>query len=430
MPTNPYLTRKREQFAALTTTIKGLQSKAVEEKRDLTADELRSITEQGEQAKTIAAEIEQLTDLETRSMAVDEMAAKVAGGSEPGTSTTTAVDRDPGHYRSVEQGGQHSFFADIVRSKRGDEDSLRRLTEHTRALEPTAEGTGLRPPKWMTEEFAELARQGRRVADAVRKLPISDNRPITLPKQTAGTDSQVLEMSSEADTTNWTDAYDTDVDTLTPRTTSGGQEFRRELFDSSSPAIDALVYGDLLAAYNAKVEAKVCLAIFNAGPAALTYDNEAGDTTIVDHAFNVALTAGLNVRQNRKLPATGLVMGIDTYGLFLGAKDTTGRPVMPPPAPGAAVNVFGVGSINVDGIVHTLPVIATDGIATADAGQFAAARLSDVLLAESPVLRFYDELSKGPEVIRLAVWGYTGTLVRYSTTAVQVAAQDAGSSEG
>src|SRR5690606_15972130 len=157
-------------------------------------------------------------------------------------------------------------------------------------------------------------------------------------------------------TTTWTDKYDTDVDTLTPRTTSGGQEFRRELFDGSSPAIDSLVYGDLLAAYNAKAEAKVVAASLAAGPPALEHDAAAASTTVDDHAFNVALDAGLAVRQNRKAAATGLVMGIDTYGLFLGAKDSTGRPVMPPPTPGSAVNVFGVGSVNVDGIAHTLPV--------------------------------------------------------------------------
>src|SRR5690606_41125928 len=91
---------------------------------------------------------------------------------------------------------------------------------------------------------------------------------------------------TESGTTTWTDKYDTDVDTLTPRTTSGGQEFRRELFDGSSLAINSLVYGDLLAAYNAKVEAKVIAAILAAGPTALEYDPAATDTTNADHAFN------------------------------------------------------------------------------------------------------------------------------------------------
>lgn len=421
---NPYLQRKREQYEAIRNSIEGVQTRAAEENRDLTEDELRSVKDQGEQAKTIAAEIESLTEIETRSRSVAALAAKVAdSGDERRTTNASVNHRDPGHYRSVQDGGQHSFFADLVRSRKlNDEAATQRLAEHTRALEPTAEGGGILPPKWMADEFAELARQGRRVADVVRRIPISDNRPISLPKQTAGTDDNVQEMSTESGTTTWTDKYDTDVDTLTPRTTSGGQEFRRELFDGSSPAIDSLVYGDLLAAYNAKVEAKVVAAILGAGPTALEYDDAAADTTDAAHAYNVALSAGLAVRQNRKLGATGLVMGIDTYGLFLGAKDSTGRPVMPPPTPGSAVNVFGVGSVNVDGIAHTLPVFATDGVATTDAGEFAAVRLSDVLLAESSVLRFYDEMSKGPEVIRLAVWGYTGVLVRYSASAVQVVA--------
>lgn len=423
---NPYLTSLRSKYDEHRKSIEGLQTRAADEKRDLTEDELRSVKEQADQAKTLATQIEDLTEIETRNAKVADLAGRIAEGTKT-TSDTTANDRDPGHYRSVKEGGRNSFFGDLYRSKfMHDGAAFRRLDEHARALEPTAEGPGIIPPKWMADEFAELARQGRRIADVVRHLPITDSRPIPMGKQTAGTDSVVVDMgSSESATTTWTDAYDTDKDTLTPTTTSGGQEFRRELLDSSSPAIDALVYGDLLAAYNAKVETKVATAIFAAGPADLTYDAEAATSAVANNAFDQALKASLAVRTNRKLPATGLVMPIDSYGVFLSLKDTTGRPVMPAPQVGAAVNVMGVGSVQVDGIVQNLPVFASDGVPGANALQFAAVRLSDVILAESSVLRFYDEQTKGPEVIRLAVWGYTGVLVRYASLTVQVVADDA-----
>lgn len=421
--TNPYLVRLRERYDGIRTGIEGLQVRAAEEGRDLTEDELRSIEGQAEQAKGLATQIESLTEIETRNRQVGEMAASVtpaAGETRSvGASSTVTRQRDPGHYRSVQDGGQHSFFGDIYRSsKLRDTAAGERLAEHSRAID-SADGTGIIPPKWMADEFAELARQGRRVADVVRHLPISDNRPIPMGKQTAGTDASVVEMANESATTAFGEAYATGKDTLTPLVTSGGQTFRRELLDSSSPAIDALVYGDLLAAYNAKVETKVMTAIFAAGPTAITYDAAALNTSEADHAIRVALTAGLEVRDNRKLPATGLVMGVSTYGKFLDAIDSTGRPVMPAPQPGASVNVFGVGTVQVDGIVQNLPVFASDGTPTANVADFAAVRLSDVILAESPTLRFYDELTNGPEVIRIAVWGYTGVLVRYSASAVQ-----------
>lgn len=421
---NPYLVRLRERYDGIRSGIEGLQTRAAEEGRDLTPDELRSIEGQAQDAKGLASQIESLTEIETRNRQVGEMAASIATPADTdvrtvGASSTVARDRDPGHYRSVQEGGQHSFFGDIYRSSQlRDQSAAARLSEHSRAID-SADGVGIIPPKWMSDEFAELARQGRRVADVVRHLPISDNRPIPLGKQTAGTDASVAEMDAETDTTTFGETYATDKDTLTPRVTSGGQKFRRELLDSSSPAIDTLVYGDLLAVYNAKVEAKVMAAIFAAGPAALTYNPAAANTADVEHATRIALKAGLEVRDNRKLPATGLVMGVPTYGLFLDAVDSTGRPVMPAPQPGAAVNVFGVGTVQVDGIVQNLPVFASDGTPTANVADFAAVRLSDVILAESPTLRFYDELTGGPEEIRIAVWGYTGVLVRYSATAVQ-----------
>jgi len=429
---NPYLLRRREQFEAIRTTIEGLQTRAAGEDRDLTPDELRSVTEQGEQARTIAAEIESLTDIETRSARVAELATQIAGGDGPATgaaqtrstSTTTTSTRDPGHYRSAKEGGERSFFGDIYRSRVfGDEHAARRLTEHNRALDTTGEGVGTVAPKWMTDEFQLLARQGRALANVVRNIPLGDDpRPMTMPKQTAGTDAVVAEQANENDPVPGTDAWDSDVDVVTPKPTTGKQTVSRQMVDMSSPAIDQLIYGDLMAVYNSKVEAKVGAAlVVAAGAAVTTFATEAAFTGTAPAmpATDSVVDLALAVRSGRKLPADVLAMTVRRWGRFKKLKDTTGRPVIPSGS-GGTTNVFGVGNINYDGIIEDLPAIMSDGLGTtAYPESYLAFRAADQILFESNLLRFRFEEQAGPESIVLGIWGYTAFISRQAGLSVK-----------
>jgi HK97 family phage major capsid protein len=421
--TNPYLVAQQEKYEALRSTIEGLQARATEEKRDLLPEELRSIQEQGEAAAKLYKEISDLTEIETRNAKVAQLNATVAsltsGAQNRSTETggegepirmggATTRDRDPGHYT---RSSNHSFFGDLMRSRdRGDEAAARRLAEHARALDTTNEGPGIVAPKWLTEEFEALARQGRALAAAVRNIPLgNDPRPLTLPKQTAGTDAEVTEQSAENDANSGheDDAWDSDVDTVTPKPTTGTQIVSRQMLDMSTPAIDVLIYGDLTEAYNLKVEKKVGAAIEAIGTAHAATE---------DDFWDVALDAAITVRSSRKLPANILPMTIARYGEFLKLKDGEGRPLMPAETSGP-MNVIGVGTVAVDGRAHGLGVIATEGI-TSDA-TFAAVRASDVLLFESSMMRFRYEQPLGPESIKLGIWAYTAVKVRRGTTAVK-----------
>lgn len=428
---NPYLESLQDKYKGLRESIEGLQTRAVDEDRDLTDDELRSAKDMGDQAKTLAAQIEDLTEIETRNRKVAELAASlVVDGDQGDTGTAgtqtrgtrlggaTTQPRDPGHYT---RGSQYSFFGDMYRSRVfGDEVASGRLVEHQRALSTGTNGAGVVPPNWLTAEFETLARQGRAVANAVRMIPLGDDpRPLTLPKQTAGTDAVVAEQTNENDPVSGTDAYDTDVDTVAPHPTAGKQIVSRQMLDMSSPAIDQLIYGDLISVYNSKIEAKVCAAILAAGPAALPASPD-GITT--NPRFDdQTLAAAIKVRQARKLPASLAVMSVNRYGEFLKLKDGDGRPLLPNPGVGQSVNVVGVGSVAVDGLVYGLGIVATDGVP--DAGDntdtFAVLRPSDTLLFESNMLRFRFQEQAGPESIVLGIWGYTAVLVRQGGKGVQ-----------
>jgi HK97 family phage major capsid protein len=428
---NPYLKRLRDNYTALQTSCEALQARAAKENRDLTADELRSVTEQTEQAKALYTQIEMLTEAETRTASVAQLAAKVADATAGGEATTgtgfttvggaTTTARDPGHYRSVGDGGRQSFFRDLYRSKfYGDDAASRRLVEHTRALNTTDDGTGIVPPKWLVDEYAELARQGRALASAVRNIPLGDDpRPMTLPKQTGGTDSVVAEQTSENDSVSDTDAFDTDVDTVVPKPTSGAQKVSRQLLDMSSPAIDLLIYGDLIGAYNDKVEVKVCAAIQSLGSALTGVDS--GDVTDPDHYDRVAIQAAVAVRRGRKRPPNVYAMSVGMFGNILDLRDTMGRPLVPDGSDGP-VNVAGIGSIQSSGRWHSLGMIPTDGFLDTGApidDAYWCIHLPSILLFESNMLRFRYEEPEGPQTIRMGIWAYTAVAVRYGTTPVK-----------
>lgn len=438
---NLYLKSLRDKYENLRSAIQGLQDRAAEENRDLAPEELRSVQEMSEQATQLHKQIESLTEVEVRNAKVAALQAKLAlaqaeasdantqtgdddADTQSGDQTRStklgaprayAKDRDPGHYTRT---SKHSFFADLYRAKEyGDEEAQRRLTEHMRALDTPNEGPGIVPPRWLTEEFAEVARQGRALANAVRNFPLGDDpRPLTLPKQTAGTDAVVTEQPSENAEIEDDDAWDSATDVVTPKPTAGAQNVSRQMLDMSSPAIDQLIYSDLIGAYNDKVEKKVADAIMALGTPLPAIEGPGIDVTDPQHFAKVAVRAAVAVRQARKRPPNLWVMSVGRYGEFLNLTDTTGRPLVPDGS-GGPMNVLGIGSVNVDGIYRNLPIIATEGVDVDD--EFAAVRSSDVILFESNMLRFRYEQPQGPQTIKLGIWAYTAVLVRYGSAPVK-----------
>lgn len=448
---NPYLKAKRAKYDELRKSVEGLQNRAVSDKRDLTTQESELVTGQGVEMGVLLAEIETLTEIEVRNAqhakfaddvrAATRAAAGTADAKAEGDGTgdegdgaptdggdvkvggATTTDRDPGHYT---RSSKRSFFADLVNAgANGDREAQRRLGQNTAytmraaGLTTGANGPGVVPPKWLTEEFAEIARQGRALANVVRNIPLGDDpRPLTLPKQTAGTDAVVLPQSLENDAVSETDSWDSDTDVVTPVATSGAQKVSRQMLDMASPAIDSLIYSDLIAAYNLKVEKKVAAAMTAAAVAGTALSGlEDPAVTDVNHYSRTTVRAATAVRQARKLGANIVALSIGRHGEFIDLRDTTGRPLVPDETVGGLMNVLGVGSVNVDGRYRMLGMIATEGMLSDD--QFIVARSADTLLFESNMLRFRYEEIYGPQAIKLGIWAYTATLVRYGTASVK-----------
>jgi HK97 family phage major capsid protein len=302
-------------------------------------------------------------------------------------------------------------------SRQGDVEAAQRLAEHNRALSTGVAGAGVVPPQWLTDEFDALARQGRGLADAVRKINLGDNpSPITLPRQTTGTDSVVAQQATENTHPSETDAWATTTDVVTPKPFAGIQVVSRQMLDMGNPAVDELIYGDLVAAYNSKIEAAVGSALVTAaGAAVVTLASDATNFTATA-AFDAVLDAAVAVRDQRKLPADLVAMGVVRYGKFLKLKDTANRPLIPAELAGP-MNVVGVGQVNVDGRFTSagLGVIASDGLSTGTyPDNIVVFRAADTILFEGNVQRFRFEEVAGPESVKLGIWCYAAVIVRQS----------------
>lgn len=438
---NPYLQSLQTRYDTLRGSVEQLTSRAATEQRDLTEPEQRSVTEQTTQMQQLLEQIEPLVELEQRNRRSDELAASIAdavdreliegrrtgelgeqrstGQRSTGLGGARTQDRDPGHYR---RNGDHSFFRDIYRAKEGDTDAVTRLAEHNRALGTAGAGSGIVPPKWLQDEYDPISRQGRMLAGAVRNVPLGDDpRPMTLPKQSGQTDANVAEQAVEGTTTPaaQADEFDTDVDTVVPKPTIGKTDVNRQLLDMSSPAADLLIFSDLIGEFNDKVEAKVCAAVLAAaGAPVVTMATEAAFTTAA--AQDAVVDTAMAVWNARKRPADLLVMNVLRWGKFKKLKDTTGRPLIPA-STGGAMNVPGVGAIQVPGQIEELGVVVTDGFGNGASypESVCAIRASDTILFEGNMWRFRFEEAKGPEQVVLGIWAYTAVLVRQQGRSVK-----------
>lgn len=433
---NAYLDRLRGQHDEIRARVEGLQTAAVAADRDLTEDELRSVTEDGAKATALAAQIESLHEQETRAAKVAALAPIAPPAAVETRGVVHTQDRDPGHYRTVKDGGTHSFFADMYKSDQNrDESARQRLTEHTRALSVgagsgnTIAGGGIVPPRWMTDLFLPLSRQNRVLSAQVTALPLGDDpRAIVLPKQTAGTDA-VVAAQVEGQAVSGADAYNTSTETLTPAAIAGKQTVSRQLVDSATPAVDQLIYTDLLSVYDAQIELLVANALVAAaGGATTTFATEAAFSANAagtgSVAYNGVVDAETAVWAARFLAATLVGVSPKRWGAFRKLSGQDGRPLLSTGA-GVPQNVVGTtegatpnGYV---GVIGSLPMFVTSSLAVTpgSAESHVIARASDAILAESDLLQFRFEEVAGPQDIVLGVWRYAGVLVRQSGNGVK-----------
>lgn len=444
MSENIYLRNLREQYEQLQNSINGLQSRAAEQKRELTNEEMRSVVEQGEKAKTLYTQIEDLSEIELRNAKVSAMNARVqsalvagqqspdddqgqGSGDDQGATDDQfrrvgggkTLDRDPGLYT---RGGQHSFVGDQYRSaKMGDKAAAERLNkyssimveraksdQHLRAVlgaGATTLGAGLVPPVWLAEDFAPVFHKRLRLATKLRQVPWAGPFAWTIP--VAGTVAKTSSTVEGINATITNPGYGTI--TVTPTDITGFAEVSRQMLEASNPAVDAVIWGDMLGDFYDNAEILV-IAALTAQSGTNTATVSAGILSTTDIiAQRAGILDGIVAIADAPAGDPDIFCGTSArWTSYLKLVDTTGRPLILAQAY-PAQNPIGTGDASqtfaggFQGRLESLSVITSPSVG-ASTGFILNSQ--EHLFSISPPMQFQFEQPVGPALVRIGVWGY------------------------
>jgi HK97 family phage major capsid protein len=374
-----------EARAALKTEIDGIVKAAEDAGAEkLSAEQQTTFDAKRAELRTKDTEIEQL-DSRIKDLEEDEQREQRAAsiharhGQAGERRERVTVTSEPETYR---RGGQTSYFRDLFRAQvKGDTSSIERLARNDREVSDrleriargaeealaglearalsTTDGAGgeFVPPLWMVNDYIELARGGRVVADQVRPMALPPGTDsISLPRMVTGT-------ATAEQTTQNTNVQDTDATTgsvtANVATIAGKQVVSQQLLDQSPLNMDQILLADLAADYAIKADQFVInnnatnkVGLLNvSGLNAVTY-TDASPTTA---ELYPKIADGIQqVHTGRFLPADKVFMSPRRWAWFTAALDTAGRPLVVPSA-NMPQNVLAAMGANVsEGFVGTL----------------------------------------------------------------------------
>lgn len=423
------------------------------ENRDLTDAEHTAFTEARDRVVAIDAEVDQL-DARVKELEAAEAADQAAnrraqeyGGARP---TQVRVTSEPDIYRPH---GQHSFIRDaysVQLNAGANPDAFDRIQRHQRAtahllearaaeagvesrdVGTSAFGDGLVVPQFLVDEYAANAREGRPVADIMRSVPLPDQgMTLTVPRGTTGT--RVMQQTSQNSAVQETDYDETDL-SVPIVTLSGQQDVSRQAIMRGA-GVDGIVMADLIADYHREQDSQV---ISGTGASGTHFGLLAttGRTTITVNSTSAIAQwkqlaqAVAGVHENRKAPASHILMSPRRWGYWSSATDSNGRPLVLPSAqvPQNAMGVMtGLGS-GIVGTAHGLPVVVDANIPTTTSSTTASTqedvivvvRANDHIIAEStggPMGLRFEETLAGSLTVKLVVFDFSAfTAGRYPTS--------------
>lgn len=402
---NRLLDTLRAEYIECQDRIRSTQDTAADEGRDLNDAEQANVDSWVARCTELQPRIEQLVAQERSFGAVADTLARVGADNPPPTPVArggAVVRRDDPIYRPD---GATSFFSDLYRAAGGDRQALERLQRHeTQTLGRASgdgtlsgSGAGIVQPAWLNDLYATDPKGGRPLADTFVSIPIGSADPFYLPytKVPSTVNTQSAEHGVPA-----TGSWETDKLTITPSTVAGKQKISRQLLDGGTPAVDALLFMDLMGEYDEKVEALVATALLATSGAATGAVASGGAGYV-----NAVEPAKWTVFANRKMAATVVAFGTTPASEAFSATASDGRPLVPYGLYGPS-NALGLNS-NADRQIAGLPVIVSHAVTD---NKLLVFRASDCVLAESAVQRFRFDQPSGPESIEMAVWGYVAAV--------------------
>lgn len=376
------------------------------------------------------------------------------------TSTmSTATLQRPGFdsdltYREFDKRGQVSWVRDLMRVSIPGMDttgeSRQRLSRHAQEVAQHPAYTEFRdisrtdgqggyavPPAWLMNQYIELARPGRAIANLVQRQPLPGGTDsLSIPKILTGTAVGV----QTADNQQVTEVDLTDTFISAPvRTISGQQGVAIQLIDQSPIAFDDVIFRDLVAAHAAATDHQVLDGTGSAGQV-LGINHTPGISTIVaasggyQDTYKAIANAIQLVHTTRFLPPEVIVMHPRRWGALLASFSNDGRPLFIPNAQGpfnAGGILTDVASQQVVGTVQGLPVVTDPNISITSGTEYSSygdedviyvLRASDLVLYESGVrARVLPEVRATTLTVLLQVYSYLAfTASRYPASVVTI----------
>ncbi|MFI1520642.1 phage major capsid protein [Kitasatospora cineracea] len=448
-----FITALQERRAQLKDQLAEILQAPTAEKRDLNDAERGKFDAAEAEIRQIDERIAELDEQLQR----DEQAAERAKRYAPKASVE--VGNEP---RTYERGNRHSYFLDLARVElnRGDGDggveaARERIRRHTAELEvdlprrekersaraerelrgihresafekrvnpnrTDGQGGYFVPPAWLMDEYIDLPRFGRTLANSVRNLTLpSGTDSINVPKIATGTKTGIQTADAGAVTSQ--DLTDTSV-SAPVRTIAGQQDIALQLLDQSPVSFDDIVMMDLEADYNMQLDTQCwtgtgtsnqVLGVLNvSGINAITYTDA---TPTVPELYVPWLQAMSKSSTNRKLPPTAAFMTPARWYWMMSALDSSNRPLVLPdtssPFNPLALQT-GADTEGYVGKVAGLPSF-TDGNIPSNLGagtnedRISIMRTSDLYLWEGTKrTRVLTEILSGTLQVRLQVYNY------------------------
>ncbi|HET6877730.1 MAG TPA: phage major capsid protein [Jatrophihabitans sp.] len=396
-----------------------------------------------ELARTIDEDRDRLTELleqEARDDRAAESRAKY-GSARAAVGYTTPRGGDV--YRP---GGDHSFFRDLRNATLGDFEAAQRLQaneQEQRAMGNTGgvggSGGEFAPPGYLVDEFVELARAGRGLADRCsrQELPAGVSS-INIPKVATGSTTAVQSTQNTA----LSDTDPTTTSLSSGITSIGGKVVvAQQLLDQSPIALDQMILGDLAADYARALGLQVISGSGSSGQlnGVYTYFNASGavNITYTQTTPAVAGAGGFYAQVNkaiagiagaRFLPPTAIVMHPRRWSWVAGSFDGNNRPLVSPS--GNAFNqVADAGTVAAQGPVGEMaglpvyvdPNIPTNIGASTNQDPVLVGRFSDLYLWENgPTMRSFDAPYADSAGVLFRALGYSAFIPSRYTSSVAI----------
>lgn len=343
--------------------------------------------------------------------------------------------------------GQRSWFGDLYAAQNlGDGEARARLArandEHRKAIgsesravlssDGAANGAAFVPPKYIVDQFVELARSGRVLADLIKSpASLEDVAPygttVSLPKLTVGasTGEQALQSDDITDSD-----VDTDSATGTVRTIAGKVDLSRVVFSRSAPGLDEILTADIARDYNQKVNARVITDLLgHADRNTVTYTDASPTVGELYPHFGMGKS---QIHSGIQLPADVMVMHPRRWEWICSQVDSNGRPFVVPAGQGpsnALATSAGVSPEGYAGSAAGLPVYIDGGFRT---NQGSSTNEDEILIVALPAADLFEEAAgpqqfafqevlSGKNQIRLMLTGFICVLVRNGEGLAEIA---------